>query len=124
MTLPFHPDSYRERIHEKTPMLKRYLHITLFFVLSAQLACAQTDSITVRAHPGYDSVTHMHRALFGQNFRKEWAAATTLPIIKLSDKGLTPLQLGGGHQTHSLRLKDATGKEWVLRSIEKYPEIL
>ncbi len=31
---------------------------------------------------------------------------------------------GGGHQTRSLRLKDKQGKEWVLRSIEKYPEVL
>ena len=105
-------------------MVKRILHITLLMVVTAQLAKAQTDSAVVRAHPAYDSVTRMYRSLFGENFRKEWAAPVKLPVIKLSERGLIPLQRGGGHQTHSLRMKDATGKEWVLRSIEKYPEIL
>jgi hypothetical protein len=105
-------------------MSKRILHFALLIVLSAQIAKAQTDSAVVKAHPSYDSVTRMHRRLFGENFRKEWAAPVKLPVIRLSEKGLIPLQRGGGHQTHSLRLKDTSGKEWVLRSIEKYPEIL
>jgi hypothetical protein len=85
---------------------------------------AITDSITVRAHPVYDNVTKVHRFLFGENYRKEWAAPVRLPVFRLSDLGLIALERGGGHQTHSLRLKDKNGKEWVLRSIEKYPEIL
>ena len=105
-------------------MSKRILHFALLFVLTAQIAKAQTDSAVVKAHPSYDSVTRMHRRLFGENFRKEWAAPVKLPVIRLSEKGLIPLQRGGGHQTRSLRLKDASGKEWVLRSIEKYPEII
>src|SRR4051812_13595768 len=105
-------------------MSKRILHFVLLTVLTAQIAHAQTDSAVIKAHPSYDSVTSMHRRLFGENFRKEWAAPVKLPLIKLSEKGLIPLQRGGGHQTHSLRMKDASGKEWVLRSIEKYPEIL
>ncbi len=36
--------------------------------------------------------------------------------------GLTPTELGGGHQSHSLRLKDKKGNEWVLRSVRKYSE--
>jgi hypothetical protein len=105
-------------------MSKRILHFVLLTVLTAQIAHAQTDSAVIKAHPSYDSVTSMHRRLFGENFRKEWAAPVKLPLIRLSEKGLIPLQRGGGHQTHSLRMKDASGKEWVLRSIEKYPEIL
>ena len=102
----------------------KYLHLTCFILLLAQLATAQSDSAVVRAHPEYDSVSKIHRSLFGENYRKEWATPTKLPVIKLSEKGLIPLQRGGGHQTHSLRMKDAAGNEWVLRSIEKYPEIL
>ncbi|OQP46124.1 hypothetical protein A4H97_31620 [Niastella yeongjuensis] len=105
-------------------MLKRNLHFVLLIVLTAQLAKAQSDSTIVKAHPSYDSVTRMHRRLFGENFRKEWATPVKMPVIRLSEKELIPIQRGGGHQTHSLRLKDASGKEWVLRSIEKYPEIL
>jgi hypothetical protein len=105
-------------------MPKKYLHLAFLIVLTAPAAKAQTDSAFVKAHPAYDSVTNMHRRLFGENFRKEWAAPVKLPVIRLSERGLIPLQRGGGHQTHSLRMKDAQGKEWVIRSIEKYPEIL
>ncbi|THU41122.1 hypothetical protein FAM09_03135 [Niastella caeni] len=105
-------------------MPNKYLHIVFLIALTAQVATAQTDSAVVKAHPAYDSVSKMHRRLFGENFRKEWGAPVKLPVIKLSERGLIPLQRGGGHQTRSLRMKDAQGKEWVLRGIEKYPEIL
>ncbi|HEX8022358.1 hypothetical protein, partial [Mucilaginibacter sp.] len=32
------------------------------------------------------------------------------------------MQRGGGKQTKSLRLQDPTGQQWVLRTIQKYPE--
>jgi len=85
-----------------------------------------TDSIAVSAYAPYNDVGNLHRKLFGENYRKEWAAKATLPVIKISEVkgGLTPLKRGGGHQTLSLRLKDNEGKEWVLRTIEKYPEAL
>jgi hypothetical protein len=102
----------------------RILHFALLIVLTAPVAQAQSDSAVAKAHPSYDSVTRMHRRLFGENFRKEWAAPVKLPVIKLSERGLTVLQRGGGMQTKSLRLKDASGREWVLRSIEKNPEII
>jgi hypothetical protein len=105
-------------------MPKKYLHIAILVVFSAPAAFAQSDSIVVKAHPEYDSVTKIHRKLFGENYRKEWATPTKLPVIKLSEKGLIPIQRGGGHQTRSLRMKDQKGEEWVLRTIEKYPEIL
>jgi hypothetical protein len=105
-------------------MYKRILHLALLIVFASLQAKAQKDSAIVMAHPSYDSVTNWHRRLFGENFRKEWAAPVKLPVISVSERGLTPLQRGGGHQTRSLRLKDAKGNEWVLRSIEKYPEII
>lgn len=100
--------------------------LILPFILKAQNNVEKFDSIVVRAHPKYDSVTNIHRSLFGENYRKEWAAATKLPVIKISEikGGLIPTEKGGGHQTHSIRLKDKNGKEWVLRSVEKYPEVL
>ncbi|WP_090662493.1 BamA/TamA family outer membrane protein [Parafilimonas terrae] len=84
------------------------------------------DSTTVATHPSYDSVSGFHRWLFGENYRKEWSVPTTLPVIKISAEkgGLTPTQRGGGHQSYSLRLEDKDGKEYVLRSVNKYPEVL
>jgi hypothetical protein len=84
------------------------------------------DSIVVQVHPSYDKVGKFRRLFFGENYRKEWAAPTTLPVIRVSQfqGGLTPLQRGGGMQSKSLRLADKTGKEWVIRSVEKSPDAL
>ena len=86
----------------------------------------QGDSITVQAHPQFADNGGLHRFFFGENYRKEYAASTTLPVIRISEikGGLMPYKRGGGHQSHSLRLKDKDGKEWVLRSVDKYPEVL
>ena len=84
------------------------------------------DSVTVSIHPSYDQPGGFHRFFFGENYRKEWAAPVTLPVIRLSEVsgGLKPLQLGGGMQSTSLRLADPKGKEWVIRSVEKTTDAL
>ncbi|PWS30155.1 BamA/TamA family outer membrane protein [Pedobacter paludis] len=85
-----------------------------------------TDSITVRIKPEYDSVGRFHRYLFGENYRKEYSQKTTVPVLRVSKLfgGLKATQRGGGNQSRSLRLEDKNGKEYVLRSVEKYPEVL
>jgi hypothetical protein len=84
------------------------------------------DSITIVPIARFDSVSKFHRWMFGENYRKDYATPTTFPVIKLSEikGGLKPSQLGGGHQSKSLRLLDKDGKEWALRSVEKYPDVL
>lgn len=81
------------------------------------------DSVTVSVHAAYDSVGNFHRKIFGENYRKEWAAKVKLPYIKLSELhgGLTPVKKGGGFQSQSLRMVAPDGKEWVLRTVEKDP---
>ena len=95
-------------------------------LLMVSLLTRAQDSIDVKIYPKYDSVGKFHRFLFGNNYRKEYAMPVKVPIIKISviKGGLTPTQRGGGNQSHSLRLVDRQGKEWVLRSVEKFPEIL
>ncbi|MES1225427.1 MAG: hypothetical protein ABUT20_58650, partial [Bacteroidota bacterium] len=90
------------------------------------VAKSTEDSALGQANASYDKPGKLHRVFFGENYRREWAYKTKLPVIKLSQVqgGLTPLQRGGGHQSLSLRLQDSTGKEWVLRSVNKYPEVL
>ncbi|BAV07800.1 BamA/TamA family outer membrane protein [Filimonas lacunae] len=90
----------------------------------AQSTAPVADSITVAISPAYDSVSGVHRFWFGESYRKLWAAPVKLKVFYLAKEkgGLTIEQRGGGLQTRSLRLKDATGKEWVLRTLQKYPE--
>jgi hypothetical protein len=86
-------------------------------------AAPAADSVEVSIHPSYDSVGSFYRKIFGENYRKEWAAKVKLPYLKLSQLhgGLSPERKGGGMQSQSLRLVDPTGKEWVLRTVEKDP---
>lgn len=62
--------------------------------------------------------------LLGKNYRAEWATDTNVPVFDIGHEkgGLKILQKGGGQQTLSLRLADSAGHEYVLRSVEKYPE--
>lgn len=91
-----------------------------------QLDKTTSDSVTIRVHPVYDSVSNIHRKLIGENYRKDWAIPVKVPVIRFSSfmGGLTPVKEGGGLESKSLRMVDKTGKEWVLRSVEKSPDKL
>nr|WP_249665350.1 BamA/TamA family outer membrane protein [Mucilaginibacter sp. Bleaf8] len=90
---------------------------------SAQTA-GKTGEVTKAIEPGYNNVSQAHRVLFGENYRKLWALPVNMRVMHLGNEkgGLTVLEKGGGLQTRSLRLKDKQGHEWVLRSVQKYPE--
>lgn len=82
------------------------------------------DSITIAISPGYDSVGKVHRFFLGDGYRKQWATPVKMRVINLATErgGMKVLQLGGGQQTRSLRLQDASGREWALRTVQKFPE--
>lgn len=107
--------------------MKKFWFALLLSALSLKLTAQSPeagDSVSVSIRPAYNRVSKFHRILFGENYRKEWAAKTKLPVIKISEKGLTPVKRGGGMQSKSLRLTDSSGKEWVIRSVEKSPDLL
>ncbi|MBL7698743.1 MAG: BamA/TamA family outer membrane protein [Chitinophagaceae bacterium] len=95
-------------------------------IATIAISTSAQDSSTIKVRPKYNKVSGLHRTFFGENYRKEWSADTKLPHIKISEVagGLTPLRLGGGHQTISLRLAAKNGDEWVLRTIVKDPSVL
>lgn len=103
------------------------------YIVTALLLCTQFsltygqgrgDSITVAIAPAYDEVGKTHRTFLGENYRKLWATPVKVRVLHLAKEqgGLSIVKLGGGNQTRSLRLVDKQGKEWVLRTIQKYPE--
>lgn len=93
-------------------------------VAAAQNISPQQDSITVAIAPEYDDVTKRHRFWFGYNYRNLWATPVKMRVFRLDEEqgGMKILKRGGGQQTKSLRLQDATGREWVLRTVQKDPE--
>ncbi|MDO9373979.1 MAG: BamA/TamA family outer membrane protein [Ferruginibacter sp.] len=82
------------------------------------------DSITIALGEQYNKVGKTHRKFFGENYRTVWATQVPLPVLRISQQGLVPTEMGGGMQTRSLRLVDAKKDEWVLRSVDKYPDVL
>lgn len=64
------------------------------------------------------------KKLLGDNYRSAWTQEIEVPVFDIGAEhgGLTIVQKGGGMQTLSLRLEDTTGRQYVLRSVEKFPE--
>ncbi|HTE24315.1 BamA/TamA family outer membrane protein [Flavitalea sp.] len=58
---------------------------------------------------------------WGKHWREEWITTVEFPVFEMASTagGLTPIKEGGGHQTRTLRLLGANGKEYVLRSLDK-----
>ncbi|RYZ51233.1 MAG: hypothetical protein EOP49_12190, partial [Sphingobacteriales bacterium] len=111
-------------------ILKKILH-TVFVAGSLLLLSGATfaqqivnDSISIAIAPEYDRVGKLHRIFLGSHNRVLWATPVKLRVLHLSAEkgGLKIAQLGGGMQTKSLRLSDPTGQEWVLRTLQKYPD--
>jgi hypothetical protein len=121
---------YEYYIYSDTSVKKVYSYIKKFESIPQKVRNRDkpitADSIFVRIKPEYDSVGRFHRTIFGENYRKEYAARTKVPVLRVSQMmgGLKATQRGGGNQSRSLRLEDKNGKEYVLRSVEKYPEVL
>ncbi len=63
---------------------------------------------------------------WGKHYRKEWATPVSFPVLHIStvDGGLTPLKVGGGHESKTLRLLSANGREYVLRTMDKTHDAL
>ncbi len=99
----------------------RFLILFLVFSLIAMLpGNAQTDSASAPASSFSTSSGRMF--WMGSNYRTEWNTPVKVPVLNLATEkgGLTPKKLGGGKQTKSLRLEDASGREYTIRSIQKY----
>ena len=65
-----------------------------------------------------------HRFFMGDNYRDVWNTKVDFPVFDIGTEkgGLSILKRGGGQQTRSVRLEDKNGKQYVLRSVNKYVE--
>lgn len=81
------------------------------------------EYVNVSASDQYDA-GKMKRRLLGENYRSAWSQQLKVPVFDIGTEkgGMKILQRGGGQQTLSLRLRDSIGHEYVLRSVEKFPE--
>ncbi len=111
-------------------MLNRSIIYAFFLLmLLPHLASSQKTVVVDSTDPAFRTViagaeygkSGFHNFLWGKHYRKEWTTPVKVPVINLDTTagGLKPTEQGGGRQTKTLRLKNAAGKEYVLRSIDK-----
>jgi hypothetical protein len=81
------------------------------------------DSVTVAASSHYKG-NLLKETMQGKNYREAWATPVTVPVVFLDTLfgGMEIVKEGGGTQTHSLRLEDAQGILYSLRSVNKDPQ--
>ncbi|HEU4633575.1 MAG TPA: hypothetical protein VFS22_06305, partial [Flavisolibacter sp.] len=103
--------------------------IVLITVLFYKNTIGQTAAVIDSTYPSHKTVIagaeykkgSLYRWLWGDDYRKEWTTPVSAPVLDLDSAfgGLTPIKEGGGRQTKTLHLKDASGKRYVLRSVNK-----
>ena len=98
------------------------LLILACFVVPVNYCAAQKSTDSASAKPSSFSTSGGRIFWMGANYRKEWNTPVKVPVLNLSTEkgGLTPIKKGGGKQTKSLRLEDASGRDYTLRSIQKF----
>src|SRR4030095_14890969 len=82
------------------------------------------DTVNAPASLKYGHSGWLRTLFLGENYRKEWDQSVNLKVFHLKEEkgGFQIVELGGGRQTKSLKLKDKNGVEWTLRTIDKDPE--
>lgn len=89
---------------------------------AAAQSARPADSVTVSAGAEYASPP-LSTSLVGSSYRDLWAAPIRVEVLDPDREkgGLNFLRLGGGRQTTSVRFTDSKGREYVFRSVNKYP---
>lgn len=82
------------------------------------------DTAVISASDKYKNYSGFKKVFLGKNYRDLWSTPVKLRVFNINKEqgGFKIISLGGGKQTKSLKLEDANGKEWSLRTIDKDPE--
>lgn len=102
--------------------MKLLIFSLIFLCLSVLPGSAQSQPDSVSSSGGQFHNSNSRRFWMGTNYRQEWNTPIKAPVINLSTEqgGLKPVKKGGGKQTKSLKLVDAKGRKYSLRSIAKF----
>ena len=82
------------------------------------------DTVNISASDKYKPISGFRKKMLGQNYRPEWTTPVNMKVFNMNKErgGFTAMGLGGGKQTLSLHIKEKkTGKEWILRAVDKLP---
>lgn len=109
--------------NDPNPVFVRQVEIKPTPVLINAPPIPAASEVTVKASERYKA-NRARKRWMGANYRDVWGTEIKVPVFdfKEGDQVLRVVQQGGGQQTLSLRLEDSQGKQYTLRSVEKYPE--
>jgi hypothetical protein len=104
----------------------------LYALPPTKAAIAQEKAIDYRDSVKYVAVGKQYQAsgfktkLMGEHYRSVWATPVNIKYLDMTTfaGGLTPLQLGGGKQTTSLRLIGKDSIQYQFRTVNKNPSAL
>ena len=79
------------------------------------------DSFRSQASLLYSDKKAFGEMWLGDQYRDAWGTEITLPVFDLTQEhgGLYPVQKGGGFASSSMRMQAPSGKQYVLRSVDK-----
>jgi hypothetical protein len=103
---------------------KKILYEKVFVSEKSDAVAGQLpDSVNAIASERY-KISKSGYDWMGENYRDVWSTPIKVPVFDIGTKkgGLKIVKRGGGQQTYSLRLEDKNGRQYVLRSIDKYVE--
>ena len=118
VTLEFwSPDSPDQPIYSQLLFTEKYTPLPDPSTLNLDFS---DSTVLVNASDQYDT----NKPGLLANYRDTWKTKIEVPVFDIGKVhgGLEIIQRGGGQQTRSLRLEADNGKQYVLRSIEKYAE--
>lgn len=86
-----------------------------------ELYNSDKDSVEMSIYPSEQYPGWFQRKMWGELHREKYYVPVKVPVLRLDSVygGLRPVQKGGGNQTNSIRLSNAEGKQYVLRSMRK-----
>ncbi|XZF16366.1 BamA/TamA family outer membrane protein [Chitinophagaceae bacterium MMS25-I14] len=121
----FYEVDENETAHEVYASRSEEPHRAEVPVAAKESTATGKDSVTAVIAPEYNDAGSVHRFFLGEGYRKIWATPVRMKVFHIQQEngGMTILQKGGGKQTKSLRMKDPSGKEWVLRTVQKNPAL-
>ena len=84
------------------------------------LAASPGDTVEITPEGRYDAGL-FHRFFLGSHHRDLWRTPVKAEVVDLASfaGGLTPVGLGGGNQTRSIRFRSGDGRAFSFRSIDK-----
>ena len=113
---------YDQKTAGKTPVFSSAVYPGVAKVSPESFPSAFPDSIAASVYaPDAYEVSDLHRSTWGEHYRALYGIPVKAAVVTLDTLygGLTPVRMGGGHQSKTLRLADAQGREYNMRALKK-----